>query len=66
MAEGAFRPLDPVEAATVTLALLDGLSLQLTFEDGGGPDDRRPTTSARSGAGRPRPAGSPRRSSRAT
>jgi TetR/AcrR family transcriptional repressor of bet genes len=41
MAEGTFRRLDPVEAATVTLALLDGLSLQLTFEDGGGPDDRR-------------------------
>jgi AcrR family transcriptional regulator len=34
MAEGAFRRADPVEAAAVVLALLDGLSLQLTFDPG--------------------------------
>jgi len=38
VAEGAFRRLDPAEAGAVILALLDGLSLQLRFEDG---DDAR-------------------------
>ena len=32
VAEGAFRPVGVDEAAAVTLALLDGLSLQLTFD----------------------------------
>lgn len=32
VAEGAFRPVSVDEAAAVTLALLDGLSLQLTFD----------------------------------
>ena len=34
VAEGAFRRVDPREAAAVILALLDGLSLQLTFDRG--------------------------------
>jgi AcrR family transcriptional regulator len=32
VAEGAFRRADPVAASVVVLALLDGLSLQLTFD----------------------------------
>jgi AcrR family transcriptional regulator len=36
VAEGEFRRLDPAEAGAVILALLDGLSLQLRFEDGNG------------------------------
>ncbi|MEK7370328.1 MAG: TetR/AcrR family transcriptional regulator [candidate division NC10 bacterium] len=34
VAEGAFRRVDAGEAAAVILALLDGLSLQLTFDPG--------------------------------
>jgi AcrR family transcriptional regulator len=34
IAAGQFRPLDAAEAATVALALLDGLALQLTFDRG--------------------------------
>jgi AcrR family transcriptional regulator len=37
-AEGAFRPVDPLEAGTAILAILDGLSLQLTFDSGGSGD----------------------------
>jgi hypothetical protein len=34
VAEGAFRRLDPDEASAAVLAVLDGLSLQLTFDRG--------------------------------
>ena len=34
VASGAFRKVAPDEAATIILALVDGLSLQLTFDRG--------------------------------